>query len=188
MNSCTICMKEELNNEDIYTTNCNHSFCKSCLDDWFKRGNQTCPLCRSEIDTYIYRDENYKLIIYTVPPRVNHNTIDQINITDLINNNVNVRNIVKKNMKLRIYAFSITFLFLYLLNCLIYALKNINMIQNKLNDCNTNNTLLNDNLNNCNDNLSDNINIGSGYYITMYNGIISRRCFYPINFYNMCFK
>ena len=53
MNSCTICMKEELNNDDIYTTDCKHSFCKECLDDWFKRGNQTCPLCRSYIDTYM---------------------------------------------------------------------------------------------------------------------------------------
>jgi hypothetical protein len=188
MNSCAICMKEGLKNEDIYTTDCNHSFCKSCLDDWFKRGNQTCPLCRSHIDTYIYRDENYKLIIYNVSSRSNRNTIDQISITDLIDNNENVRNIVKRHMRLRFYTISITFLFIYLLNCYINNLQNINMIQNKLNDCNTNNTILNDNLNDCNDNLSDSVNLGSGYYISMYNGIISRRCFYPINFYNMCFK
>ena len=56
MDSCTICMKEELKNEDIYTTDCNHSFCKECLDDWFQGGNQTCPLCRSHIDNYKYKD------------------------------------------------------------------------------------------------------------------------------------
>ena len=32
MNSCTICMKEELDNNNTYTTDCNHMFCKECLD------------------------------------------------------------------------------------------------------------------------------------------------------------
>jgi hypothetical protein len=36
MNSCAICMKEELDDEEIYTTNCKHIFCKDCLDDWFQ--------------------------------------------------------------------------------------------------------------------------------------------------------
>ena len=185
MNSCTICMKEELSEEDIYTTDCNHTFCKECLDDWFKRGNQTCPLCRSHIDSYKYKDKNYKLIIHTIERDTN---INQIESTILTTNNPFVRSIVKKNIRLRMYGLFMTFLFFYMLNNYLDSLQNIYKINNNLNICNTNNTILNDNLDECNENLSDSINLGSGYYISMYNGIISRRCFYPLIFYNKCFK
>ena len=46
MNSCSICMKDDLLNKDIYITDCDHLFCNKCLDDWFQRGNKSCPLCR----------------------------------------------------------------------------------------------------------------------------------------------
>ena len=41
---CNIC-GDDLNNKLIYTTKCNHHFCKKCLYRW---GN-TCPLCRRYI-------------------------------------------------------------------------------------------------------------------------------------------
>ena len=185
MNSCTICMKEEIKNEDIYITDCDHSFCKDCLDDWFQRGNQTCPLCRSYIDTYKYKDETYKLIIHTVERNTN---INQINFNDLINHNIIVRNIVRKNIKLRFYGFSITFLFLYLLNNYFYALRNLNLLGNELNICNLNNTNLQDSLNQCKIMIPNADFPGPGYYVSMFNGEISRRCFYPLNFYNICFN
>ena len=86
MNNCTICLKEELSENDIYTTDCNHIFCNKCLDDWFKRGNESCPLCRSKIDIYIYKGENYRLIIHKVERN------NQISLNDLIAHNAIIRN------------------------------------------------------------------------------------------------
>ena len=185
MNSCTICMKEELKNEDIYTTDCNHIFCKECLDDWFQRGNQTCPLCRSLVDTYKYNDENYKLILHTIERDTN---INQINLNDLINHNIIVRNIVKKNIRLRFYGFAISILFLYMINNYLYALQSINILKNELNICNLNNTHLRDSLDQLKIMMPNTESPGPGYYVSMFNGELARRCFYPLNFYNICFN
>ena len=185
MNSCTICMKEELKNEDIYTTDCNHSFCKECLDDWFQRGNNSCPLCRSEINTYSYKDEKYKLIIHKIETNI---TTNRININDLINNNIIIRNIVRQNIRLRLYGFSMTILFLYIMNSYFYSLQNINLLKNDLDDCNLNNTHLKNNLNAYGDLDESNLNINQGRYLSMFNGELVRRCFYPSKFYNICFN
>ena len=183
MNICVICMKENITDGELYITDCKHIFCKECLEDWFKRGNQTCPLCRSEIDSYIYKDEKYKLIIHTIE---RDTSINQINLTDLIDQSVVVRNIIKKNIRLRFYGFSMSLLFLYMLNSYLYSLQTISTISNELNTCNLNNTQLKDSLNICLN--SDGDYPGLGYYVNMYNGEISRRCFYPLNFYNICFN
>mgnify|MGYP006145410311 CR=1 FL=1 len=185
MNSCTICMKEDITDENIYTTDCKHMFCNECLDDWFQRGNKTCPLCRSEINTYIYKDENYKLIIHNIE---SNNQTDQISLTDLVNHNLVVRNIVKHNIRLRFYSLVMSFMFLYMLNSYLYSLQNINIITNELNTCNLNNTHLQDVLNECKITIPHGGYIGAGYYVSMYNGELSRRCFYPLNFYNICFN
>ena len=179
--TCTICMKEDLNKGEIYYTNCGHEFCKPCLDDWFKRGNQSCPLCRSEINYYKHNDEKYKLIIHRVE---SDNHTERINVNNLINNSLLVRNIVKSNIRLRFYGISMTSLFLYMLNNYLYELNNVNDLNNELKICNMNNTHLQDSLNSC----ESNDNYESGYYVSMFNGELSRRCFYPLNFYNICFK
>ena len=179
--TCTICMKEDLNKDEIYYTNCGHEFCKPCLDDWFKRGNQSCPLCRSEINYYKHNDEKYKLIIHRVE---SDNHTERINVNNLINNSLLVRNIVKSNIRLRFYGISMTSLFLYMLNNYLYELNNVNDLNNELKICNMNNTHLQDSLNSC----ESNDNYESGYYVSMFNGELSRRCFYPLNFYNICFK
>ena len=187
--TCTICMKEDLNKDEIYYTNCNHEFCKPCLDDWFKRGNQSCPLCRSKINYYKHNDEKYKLIIHRIESdRVESDRHEgqqnQIELNDLVTHNLVVRNIVKSNIRLRFYGISMTSLFLYMLNNYLYELNNVNDLNNELKICNMNNTHLQDSLNSC----ESNDNYESGYYVSMFNGELSRRCFYPLNFYNICFK
>jgi len=186
--TCTICMKEDLNKNEIYYTNCGHEFCKPCLDDWFKRGNQSCPLCRSEINYYKHNDEKYKLIIHRVERdergQGNENQLHQINLNDLINRNLVVRDIVKANIRLRFYGFYMTSLFLYMLNNYLYELNNVNDLNNELQICDINNTHLQDSLNTC----ESNGDYGIGHYVSMFNGELSRRCFYPLKFYNICFK
>ena len=181
--TCSVCLKENLNDDEIYYTNCNHEFCKSCLDDWFQRGNQSCPLCRSEITEYKYRDEKYKLIIHNIESQPN-----QINLTELIINNPFVINIIKKNIRLRFYSFSISLIFLYYLNRCLYLSSINNEISNELNICNLNITHLQDSLDQCQIMTPNKDYNGPGYYVNMFNGILVRRCFYPLNFYNICFN
>ena len=189
--TCTICMKEDLNKDEIYHTNCGHEFCKQCLDDWFKRGNQSCPLCRSEINYYKHNDEKYKLIIHKIENDNNDNNDEPenqqqgINLNNLIAHNLIIRNVIKTNVRLRFYGFSITVLFLYILNKYLKISQDIDYLNYSLKECNINNTYLQNSLNSCD--LNDN-SIESGYYVSMFNGELSRRCFYPINFYNICFK
>ena len=109
--TCTVCMKEGLTNEEIYYTNCNHEFCKSCLDDWFQIGNKSCPLCRSEIDNYKYKGENYKLIIHEINNLENNQNNIELNINDpriirrLMQTNNIFNTLVKQNAKLRMILF-----------------------------------------------------------------------------------
>ena len=186
--TCTICMKEDLNKDEIYYTNCNHEFCKPCLDDWFKRGNQSCPLCRSKINYYKHNDEKYKLIIHRVERNEHEQEREgqqnQIDLNDLVTHNLIVKNIVKANIRLRFYGISMTSLFLYMLNNYLYELNNVNDLNNELKICQINNTRLQDSLNS----RESNDYSGLGYYVSIFNGELSRRCFYPLNFYNICFN
>lgn len=47
VSSCTICM-EDISNDKIVTTRCNHHFCQECFWNWCKINN-TCPNCREEL-------------------------------------------------------------------------------------------------------------------------------------------
>ena len=43
--SCTICLNNYNKGSSFYIMNCNHSFCVTCTERWFK-SNTCCPLCR----------------------------------------------------------------------------------------------------------------------------------------------
>ncbi len=182
---CTICMKEDLNDEEIYFTNCDHEFCKSCLDDWFQRGNQSCPLCRTEIDTYKYKDENYKLIIHET---INENET-QINLDNtrelrrLLDTNTIFRTLAKQNARLRIYLFLTMSGFLLTFNNYLSLVNNYSELNKEYNGCMNDNTNLTDYLNNCLDS-----NLISGYYVNIHDGRFLRRCFYPSSLYDKCFE
>ena len=42
---CPICYEAPCNT----TTGCNHSFCKTCIMNWKKTGNDKCPMCRQNL-------------------------------------------------------------------------------------------------------------------------------------------
>jgi hypothetical protein len=44
-NNCPICFNE-IHSDNKYTTECNHEYCKDCLNNWFDKGKNTCPNCR----------------------------------------------------------------------------------------------------------------------------------------------
>lgn len=198
--SCTICMKEDLIDEDIYYTNCNHAFCKSCLDDWFQTGNQSCPLCRSEIDSYKHKNENYKLIIHEINNSENNQNNIELNINDpivirrLMRTNNIFNTLVKQNAKLRMLLFISFAGILFTLNSYLSMLGNFSELNKQYNECMENNLNLThsldltsnlDLISNSDDCLD--LNMHSGYYVNIYNGRILRRCFYPAKFYEACF-
>jgi hypothetical protein len=48
---CSICFEDyQCKSEyDIIKTKCNHFYCKTCIDEWFKRSSK-CPVCNNEFD------------------------------------------------------------------------------------------------------------------------------------------
>ena len=58
---CSICLVEDILNISIM--DCGHKYCKECIDGWFDKGNNTCPMCRKEIIYFKNNDDNYRLII-----------------------------------------------------------------------------------------------------------------------------
>ena len=55
MDECAICLNE-IPAIDKCINDCGHSFCKSCIDTWFDRGKNDCPICRHPI---IYFNHNH---------------------------------------------------------------------------------------------------------------------------------
>jgi len=51
--TCSICLEENIEEEELSTTNCSHSFCNKCLEDWLNNGKYSCPLCRNEMKSFI---------------------------------------------------------------------------------------------------------------------------------------
>ena len=76
MNICSICF-DEINNT---VTDCNHSFCKGCIDTWFKKGKKECPICRRVISEIIIDSEKTRIYFYKEPNnsviQTNNNNID----------------------------------------------------------------------------------------------------------------
>ena len=57
--SCPICLEEIV---DPCKTECEHIICKKCIEEWFKKKKDTCPLCRNIIESYHENDERVKVI------------------------------------------------------------------------------------------------------------------------------
>ena len=49
--SCIICFNN-IPEDKLCRTNCNHIYCKECLHTWFDRGKVECPMCRINVKSY----------------------------------------------------------------------------------------------------------------------------------------
>ena len=47
--TCSICLDEYKIGEFHRTLDCNHCYHKKCIDRWFKKDRNECPMCRSKI-------------------------------------------------------------------------------------------------------------------------------------------
>ena len=61
-NECAICLTNDIVQLDKCITQCNHNFCKPCLDTWFDRGKNTCPMCRQRIRYFTYNGSSTRII------------------------------------------------------------------------------------------------------------------------------
>ena len=48
-NECSICLDQIKIGEFQKTLECKHCFHKKCIDRWFKKDNDCCPMCRTKI-------------------------------------------------------------------------------------------------------------------------------------------
>ena len=62
-NSCPICFNK-IQKKDLCITECNHTFCKGCIDTWWdKKKLPICPMCRNNIKYFLYKGINNRLIV-----------------------------------------------------------------------------------------------------------------------------
>lgn len=87
---CSVCLSSI--NSDSYTTNCNHTFCKGCIEEWFDNNHSDCPMCRTRINECIHNYENTKIKIYFL----NNNENNQNHNNRIELENRILRNIVKR--------------------------------------------------------------------------------------------
>jgi len=77
--NCSICLKDNILQEDKCFTNCDHSFCKGCLDEWFDTGSDACPLCRQTITYFNHNNITNRLVIRG--PQINQSNHRQLRRT-----------------------------------------------------------------------------------------------------------
>lgn len=49
VDNCSICQEGDEKDRDWIFTRCNHYYHRTCVNQWFARGHETCPLCRMVI-------------------------------------------------------------------------------------------------------------------------------------------
>lgn len=91
--SCIICYNS-ISDEEMCVTNCNHKYCLDCLNEWFDRGNISCPFCRQDIEYFFKNNEKNNIVKITLKKDIqvinilenqqNNRTISENDIT--INN------------------------------------------------------------------------------------------------------
>ena len=60
--TCSICLST-IFSESSCITSCNHEFCYSCLNEWFDKKKASCPMCRTNIESYHHNDEKTRIIL-----------------------------------------------------------------------------------------------------------------------------
>ena len=59
---CAVCLTTNIIPTNKCITQCNHKFCKNCLDTWFDKGKNTCPMCRQALQYFNHNGANTRII------------------------------------------------------------------------------------------------------------------------------
>ena len=106
-NTCIVCYND-IDDKDKCITNCNHIYCKDCLNVWFDRGNVECPMCRVPVKSYLNDNIMNKIVVLK---KSSQNMI-------LIQTNPGYEEVIKKYRKrfniFKVYFFLNTTYLLYL--------------------------------------------------------------------------
>lgn len=168
MNNCTICF-ENISFDNNCITNCNHNFCKNCLDEWFKKNKDTCPICRTKIKYYKCKDETIKLYFVN-----SSNTNPNINI-DIYNH------LVYRYQNIKRYVCLASFISIIQLYYMFNDAINYNILHSRYDNCLQNYTDLKDQYNSLTQDLKN---------TKIYNedNHIIYTCSIPQYFINKCFN
>jgi len=105
--TCSICLGDIVE-DNFCKTNCNHEFCKSCLDLWFDKNKLSCPMCRTEIQYFNYNGIDNRVVSVYKPRRLRQS------------NPVNTTSIVLTKKVFIIMNISLTFSLVT--NCIVFGL------------------------------------------------------------------
>ena len=179
--SCTICLNDDLSDEITYRTNCSHIFCKQCIEDWFKRGNDSCPLCRGKVTHYESEGTQYRLIIR------NSSNINS-NQSLLIRNSLyQVRRLSILNYRLKNLSFFMILMFILMYQIFLSYIDQVDVLSDNYNICIHNVTRLTNNLEMCLDELYNPDNPeDDGTYVNILFGNGLKTCFYPYIYLSQC--
>lgn len=173
--TCSICLADEI--IDPVFTNCAHYFCKKCFEDWLDTGKDICPMCRTKINHYKNKGENFKIVLI-------NNEIEESRPPILIDNLVMIRKLSLTRLYLY-FCFALLIYSNYLYYKLMYS---NNLLLTKYDNCKNN---LTETIDNCN-----NHNNYDNYYDTDENFIDIimlhppdehfKRCMLPEKYYISC--
>lgn len=164
--SCSICL-EVINENDKCTLNCNHQFCKKCIDECLQKNNQTCPNCRAPIQCYHHNDTNYQLLC------INPNDTNQINENRLLRNQLTIYQVA--NRKILQLGYVTLSAIAYLSYNYLYQYKSFHDQSELLQECYRNNSIIHDLL------------TDRSRSIVVYNKYDSYECDISEDTYNRCF-
>ena len=95
--SCIICFNN-IPEDKLCRTNCNHIYCKECLHTWFDRGKVECPMCRINVKSYENNGIiNHLIVLNNNNNNNNNNTNENRIIIEANPNNAVIAGMYKKN-------------------------------------------------------------------------------------------
>lgn len=165
---CSICICDV---DEGVTTNCNHTYCKKCIEMWLETGNTSCPLCNGDITDYKNYEISYKIV--KIESRNTNNNRDVISAA-----RANA-SLINKVILYKFYSLCLVFLTVFMYNLLHTQYYESQWILNEYNLCMANNTNLVNILNNLDD--APIINV-----IMTLNGESVKKCPIPENYYINC--
>ena len=180
LNDCSICLKEEIPEDNKCITNCSHNYCKECLDHWFDEGKTSCPICRQKIKYFTHQSsENRIVCILNSSRTVTRREYQYIMII---------------NTRLKFYILMLSISFLSIMCLYLNSTVISNGYLHQLHHCKYNNTLLNQQIEEYMDyDKTNQLNLhneddDTSLLVTVLHNHYYKKCYMSLMNYNHCFN